>query len=445
MEMNKNTKTIIVVVAVLAIVVIVAAVFFLGNSDPTKDAKDMEDSELKMYGNINGDGFINEKDTKIIKGLIDEGKTAKDFPLADANQDGVLSQADIDLRNKGKEGEECVIWHINLHDANGDGKMDYEKVSTKFPINSIICTGSSNTFMMLYVAGIIDEVKGATYGSTVDNLFKDTYKNTDKVTKLGTSSTTIEFEDGKGAASEVIKKEHVTAVLSDWNRTYLTNEADFEKAGVDVIRFAAASTEIDVIAHDYYMLGLLFQKQDRASEVVDYMKEVMKKINDAIAKENKAVSTTVSSMTNYYSVGDSDYTALAKAAGAKNALDKGSWGTTTSIKVLDNLDVFNPDVYKYEYVTHLRAYNGYTNEADVPALYKTYTETIAEYWEHGLDGQFIVNGNVPIPARLAYVASVYYDDLDKDWADEIHQGFVDKFFLNKNFNVSELTFVYTGE
>jgi hypothetical protein len=171
------------------------------------------------------------------------------------------------------------------------------------------------------------------------------------------------------------------------------------------------------------------------------MKEVMKKINDAIAKENKAVSTTVSSMTNYYSVGDSDYTAIIKFDGATNPLDKGSWGGTTSIKVMDNLDVFNPDKYKYEYVIHLRAYNAYTGEADVPKIYNDYTKTIAEYWENGYDGQYLVNANMPIPARLAYVASIFYDDIDKSWADEIHQGFVDKFFT-KSYNVSEQAFIF---
>jgi hypothetical protein len=443
MAMNKNTKIVIAVVVILAAVVIVAAVFLLNNNeDVTKDAKEMENSELKMYGNINGDGFIDDKDTKIIKGLIDQGKTAKDYPLADANQDGKISQEDIDLLNKVIKGEICTIWHMNLFDENGDGTMDYVKTSTKFPISSIICTGSSNTFMMFYLMGIIDEVKGASYGSTIDNLFNDTYKDTNKVVKLGTSSQKIDFEDGKGAASEVIHSKNVTAVISDWNRSYLPNYQDFETAGVDVVRLAAATTDLTVMCHDYYMLGLLFQKQDRAKEVVAYLKEVMGKIDDAISRENKAISAVASSMTNYYSVGDSDYTAIIKRLNGKNPLDAGSWGGTTSIKVLDNLDVFNTDKYRYEYVIHLRAYNAYTNDADVPKLYNDYTKTIAEYWEHKLDGQYLVNANIPIPARLAYVASIFYDDIDKAWADQIHQGFVDKFFAKNDIKVSELPFIY---
>ena len=175
------------------------------------------------------------------------------------------------------------------------------------------------------------------------------------------------------------------------------------------------------------------------------MKEVLDKIEQASTKENKAISAVVSSMTNYYSVGDSDYTAILKAVHGKNALDSGNWGTTTSIKVLDNLDVFNTDKYRYDYVIHLRAYNGYTAEADMTKLYSDYTKTIAEYWEHGTDGQYIVNGNMPIPARMAYIASLFYDGIDKKWADEIHQGFVDKFFKNNNFKVSDLTFVYPAE
>jgi hypothetical protein len=232
-------------------------------------------------------------------------------------------------------------------------------------------------------------------------------------------------------------------VLSDWNRTYLTNEADFEKAGVDVVRIAAASTDINTVAHNSNLLGLLFQKQKRAAEVTEYMKEVFDKIDKKMAKEG-GVTAVVSSMTNYYSVGDSDYNAVAKYAGATIALDKGDWGTTTSIKVMDNLIVFNPDEYKYDYIIHLRAYNGYTNEANLPELYDTYTKDIAKYWEHGTDGQYIVNGNMPIPCRIAYAMVCFYDDVDKAWADEIHQGFVDKFFEG-SYDVSKLSFFYPIE
>ena len=112
--MNKNTKIIIAVVVVLAIVVVVAAVFLMQPQDVTKDAKEMETSELKMYGNINGDGFIDDKDTKIIKGLIDQGKTAKDYPLADANQDGKLTQHELFsyIKVREEDASDFVNGHI---------------------------------------------------------------------------------------------------------------------------------------------------------------------------------------------------------------------------------------------------------------------------------------------------------------------------------------------
>lgn len=85
--------------------------------------------------------------------------------------------------------------------------MNVELVSTTFPISSTIITGSANTFILLYTLGIVDEVKGASYSSTNDKwLFGDTYLDTSKVVKLGTSATTITFEDGKAGSSDVIQK-----------------------------------------------------------------------------------------------------------------------------------------------------------------------------------------------------------------------------------------------
>ncbi|MGN0137836.1 MAG: dockerin type I repeat-containing protein [Candidatus Methanomethylophilaceae archaeon] len=364
-------KKMIGAVAVVVILVVAAVAVYLvafnGEDNGTPSA--LDDAELKVYGNINGDRYIDDKDVNLIKQLIDDGKTAKDYPLADANQDGKIDSKDIDVVKNIIAGKSTTVWHINYHDTNGDGVMDEEIVSTKFPVTAAIMTGSTNSFLITYMLGIVDEIKGATYGSSVDAaLFSNTYMNTDKVVKLGTSSTSITFEDGKAGSSDVIKTKNVTAVISDWNRTYLTNEDAFETANVDVIRVAAASLDPEVLTHSALLLGLLFQKVNRSVDYVELCGTVMDYVQDAISGV-PPVSAVASSMNGYISSEGSDYTQTVLLAGADFGASKLDFGGSTSAKIVDH-----PEFYTYDcqYVIHLRAAISYgQTDADLKKSWDT--------------------------------------------------------------------------
>lgn len=279
-------KKAIYVVAIVAVLVAASVGVYavVGNKDDVDSPASMEGAELKVLGNANGDRVIDSKDIDVIEKAIDDGVALKDAPLADANNDGVIDDKDIEVVKKIINKESVTVWHINYHDVDGDSTMDMERVSTQYPVSAAIMTGSANSFIMCYMIGIIDEIKGASYGSSNDStLFGSTYLNTSKTVKLVKSSTSITFEDGKAGSSNVIAEKGVTCVLSDWNRTYLTNESAFETAGVDVVRVAAASVDKEVYTHSILLLGFLFQKESRASDLVDLYDSTMKTIKDAVS------------------------------------------------------------------------------------------------------------------------------------------------------------------
>ena len=340
-------KKAIYVVAIVAVLVAASVGVYavVGNKDDVDSPASMEGAELKVLGNANGDRVIDSKDIDVIEKAIDDGVALKDAPLADANNDGVIDDKDIEVVKKIINKESVTVWHINYHDVDGDSTMDMERVSTQYPVSAAIMTGSANSFIMCYMIGIIDEIKGASYGSSNDStLFGSTYLNTSKTVKLGTSSTSITFEDGKAGSSNVIAEKGVTCVLSDWNRTYLTNESAFETAGVDVVRVAAASVDKEVYTHSILLLGFLFQKESRASDLVDLYDSTMKTIKDAVSTlpEDKKVKAVASSMNGYISSGNSDYQAVLDVAGAEFGLAGYSgFGSSTSIKVVDHGSVFN--------------------------------------------------------------------------------------------------------
>lgn len=438
-------KKIISVIAVVAILVVAAVGVYLvigGDDDDNGTPTDLANAELKVYGNINGDRYLDESDIALIQDLIDDGYTAEDYPLADANQDGVLDSKDIAVIQNVIDGEQTVIWHINYHDTDGDGYMDEELVSTTYPVSSVICTGSTNTFLILMMLGIVDEVKGSSYSSADSALFGSTYLDTSKVERLGTSSTTIAFEDGKAGSSDIIATEGVTAVISDWNRTYITNESDFESAGVDVIRVAAASTDRDVMTHTAALLCLLFQKGDRVDTYLDLCFDVMDYVEGAIEGE-ESPGAVASSMTGYISSEGSDYTAVVLAAGSVFGLDGVDFGGSTSIKIVDHPEVYT---YDFEYIIHLRTGLSYSQTSESNAsTWSTCTSPFSD-WQYAESGQYVVSGTVPVPLRIAYSACALHSDVvDVDTIDAYHQQFVDLLYGGLQFDISSMSFLLTPE
>ncbi len=410
----------------------------------TSEAASLDQAILKVLGNANGDKVVDSSDAKLVQDLIAVGAKVSDAnKMADANNDGAIDSKDVDVINKIIARQSTPIWHINYHDQDGNGTMDEVMTETQFPISSVIMTGSSNSFMLLWMLGITEEVKGATYGSSVDAYFKNYYLDTGKVEKLGTSSTSLPFENGKVGTSDIISKKNVTAVFSDWNRTYVDNWKTYEENGIDVVRVSAASAEMDTFSHGALLLGLLFGKVDRSVQLVDFYDSVYSQVDSKLAGVSDAAKPgfVASSMTGYISVGNSDYNKVGTMAGGKYGLEGLDTGTTTSIKVADYPQVYNTKQYNFDYILHLRTGNYYANTVDADKLWNDYTAAFGD-WEKGTDGQYIICGGMPVPMRVAYATAVMHPDkADIAWADGLHQQLVDKFFNGDKLDIASMNFV----
>lgn len=441
-----DKKMIYVLGVVVIILVAIASVYFIYNNgdEETDVPAGLDEAELKVYGNIDGNRVIDENDANMIRQLIENGATASEYKMADANNDGVIDEADLDVVNKVIAGESTTIWHVNQFDEDGDGNMDQPIVSTKFPITSAIAFGTGNNFLVTYALGIIDEIKGATISSSVDRgLYGDVYCDESKVVKLGTSSTSITFEDGQAGSSNVIAEENVTAVIANNNRSNLENEADFENAGIDVIRVAFASANPETMTHGVMLIGLLFQKVDKALQYVDFQMKVLDTVNAAIDDVRGTVSAIASSMTGYISVGDSDYKEYIELAGGSYGMDGHDFGSTTSIKIVDYPEVYT---YGFDKIIHFRtAFNyGQTDETN-QGYWDDYTSAFSD-WEFADTEQYITGGSLPTSLRVAYAAvAMYPDQISLETIDALHMEFLEQFFPDSDLDIESMEFLlYSG-
>jgi len=88
----------ILAVAAVAVIAVAAICVFVLTQDNNKEKMTMNAS-LAVCGNADGDYVIDGEDKVIIQHIIDkdDGYTLAKYPLADADMNGTVDQADLDL------------------------------------------------------------------------------------------------------------------------------------------------------------------------------------------------------------------------------------------------------------------------------------------------------------------------------------------------------------
>lgn len=112
-----DTKKIAVAVVGLLIIIGVGGTLLLSGDESTEKRIDGKDVAL-VYGNANNDYAIDHLDVEILQDIVDEKITwdSENNPLADANFDGKITQADIDLVKKIINNEKCDVYYHNCFD-----------------------------------------------------------------------------------------------------------------------------------------------------------------------------------------------------------------------------------------------------------------------------------------------------------------------------------------
>ena len=109
----------VMTLAVVAVIVVAAAGVCIYASMDRDDGGSVASlgSSLEVYGNANGDYYIDGEDIELVERIIEEGLDWEtEYPFADANCDGVVDQGDIDQikRIMGATADDpVVIWHNN--------------------------------------------------------------------------------------------------------------------------------------------------------------------------------------------------------------------------------------------------------------------------------------------------------------------------------------------
>lgn len=454
-----SQKTIIAVVAVVIVIIVIAAAAVVMTGDDDKDTKTkdqaisgMDQTNLHIYGNIDGDDKLTSDDADIIADIVKSNGTAAQYPMADANQDGKIDQTDVDIVNKiisinkdlvnGRTPSESADVYYEEYYENNDHNT--ERIS--YPIDtSRIGVYQYQAGLLLNFLGLWDNV---TYADDT-TIASTTMLKTDGIHSYGKYSNKI-MRNTDGV--EMFNESKVTVLVL--NGYYSDNEIKtaLNKMGSDiqvVKPYAQGTYSIGSLVTFGFILGA----DKAADEYMQFYDKVMDFVHD------KTSSVAKSDYQSFLMVGNpTDSGAIyIDTAGSNGTYPDVAWVLT--LPTVNKLPV--GDDNRYEAVRSAEWFAQPENASDyiilsIYSLTKNYNgdlnAAVKDYQEMFKETSQYKNGKIfgfnyayenglYAPGQLALIAHFLYPDLvSENDAWELFNEFFDKYDING----AEAAKVYAG-
>ena len=414
--MNRN---LVAAVVAIAIVAVAAAAVLLSEGNDTKNESPVNEDTSAfsglVYGNANGDGIIDEKDSKLISDIIEGKAKASDYPLADANRDGKIDETDRTIVDNIIDGVYTAENPTELWVKDGRGNIS----QVTYPVNGIFTSGGTNMRVLIQVLGLEDQLAAnATNDYISDYLDHELYQlRQNGIVKTVTTGATT------GDWTVLFGTQFTLAILENSGMSgYINDKAvkTWNEKGVDTLVFDV--DDYDKLKISLSTVGILTGTETAAAEYIEMMESTVAKIKDTLGDRFGTATMMNIVMSNSVSGTEADYYKASEMAGGKNLAD---WPETTRAFNKGDTWLFE-EKYNPQYLIHIKsmAYGKVPSAIEI-SNYKSYFDETAAYKS---GNYYLINGTVPLPVRLALMATIMYpDSFDSDWAYGLFQEYFDKY------------------
>ena len=429
---------IIAIVAVVAVVGAGAGIVLLKDGDKDKDvSKSDVRYALQLMGNANEDTTINNKDVTIIEEILNGNiEDWKQYPYADANNDGKITEDDLqivkDLRDR-KSGTTVYIINTSPDDKG-------EEVLTKavYPLTKVVPYG----------VNIVEPIVTIDGGRCVAAYFAKGYPVQEKSmngVNLEGGSRTIGDKAWKNFTNEDAKTHFDAFILTYDARAQILDSYrdDLKAAEIPVICYPAANPDGEASAA--LTLGFMFggKSEELGQKYAKIYEDVLDKIESVVKDLPDDKKTVYLAMTMYASIcqNDSTYNTIGDIAGGRAYFTtdedfktkyKGTSSTaTSSVEALAEI--------KADAILNYRSLDQVESADKIKdAMTESFTHENSKGVSFGAllekstidkSKAYFINNTLPAPVRVACSAAVMYpDQISMDWATSIMQEFIDESF-----------------
>lgn len=282
-----DNKILMIVLAIVAIVAVGGATVMMSNSDSNNNDEDIDNSysyEFKysddvrfaVFGNVNGDDNIDEKDMVALKNILN-GECLFDKTInayADVNADGKIDKSDITALQKilNKEPTTLYYWDVEPKIASIEWPIDKTdlKIATHhvYPIDALI------------ILGEYDNIIG-----TTDQSFRNSICAEDRYPGMGKTISNI-GEPNKGSP-EKLAASGANLFITPWYNDYSKLQTLIDN-GLDMQIIMLPITRVSADYVDMYgallTLGFILDDMDAAHKYLDWADAIEKKVADGVSK-----------------------------------------------------------------------------------------------------------------------------------------------------------------
>lgn len=425
-----NTKQIAAIIVVVIIIVAVAA-YALSRGSESDDAPKTVSGEVysgEVYGNVNGDGWIDQQDISIIEGIISGEISSDGYPLADADMNGIVDEDDLAIVTAVANNQSTTLYVVNV---------DGDAVPVSYPATDYAFTSGTNMKSLIAVLGLADGMKGI----AIDTDTMSPVLDQDLYNAIQDGSVVTLTEDSQSLTTEslnMLVDLGVTLVVGE--DTGMSSDSDIVTAmeGLGITYLQLNVKDMNLMINAVNTLGILMGCEDVASEYSAWIQDISDTIveNEGDRYGTAIVLSVV--MSNSVSGTSSDYYTMTEMAGGNNIAD---WSNST--KRFEEGDTWLLDEkYNADFIFHFRTvtYPDGLTESEI-ARYSGYFEDTYTY-QNG--GYYLINGSLPLPVRLAVMAETMYSDcFEEGWAESLFQEYVTE-FLGIDYDVSQSEYIWNA-
>lgn len=254
-------------IAAIAVVILIAAALMgslvMLNQGDDNEPEQNYAGEVRIYGNANNDKTIDKQDVDTLKELITNGNyNTKDYPYADADQDGKITQNDVTIVQNIIDGKKTTVYYKNYFN-------DIRTVH--YPITGKVGVNFWQQAELMAAIGLWDKVS-AVDNQTINRV--NQYPGIDKCYNLGSRDA---------MSSESILASGITALICHGNASSSTEQliSDFEKAGRQIDIICLGWEGINCLS-TALMIGIFFNDEEGANRYVDWCNGILDNIQTKI-------------------------------------------------------------------------------------------------------------------------------------------------------------------